>query len=207
MVNVANTLHLCKFTITAGKLQIPVNCLRVTVELHAEREWRSHGDIKARVTMWFYYWPGLNFKNSPGLCSYSKALKSHFGFSEDYCTCQRESVQSRKENSLTFCLQLSAAALNKLITQTHEMEQSDDHFPMMRTKLQFCHLKNHICFVMSFLDTASWRTRQTQTRQAEWEGSLVNPNMCSRKGLRKAPGERQQKKPTEDALNEKEDEN
>lgn len=31
--------------------------------------------------------------------------------------------------------------------------------------------------------------------------------MCTRKGVGKAPGERQQKEPTEDALNEKEDEN
>lgn len=49
MVTEANVLYLCKVPITAGRLQIPVNCLLVDVELHAEWEWRLHGDIKARV--------------------------------------------------------------------------------------------------------------------------------------------------------------
>lgn len=155
-VTEANTLHLCKRLGYNYSWQA-ASCSKLfacdSLGLHAKRKRRLHRDIKARDVKWLQYRPGCSFKtNSAGLCGYSKASKSYFCFSEDYCSCQYEPMQmcpSEQKGEFIDCWSAAkrccVQARGEHVIPTHKgNEWSDDHFPMVRMMLMLCHSKKSL---------------------------------------------------------------
>lgn len=124
-VTEANTLHLCKrlgynYSWQAASCSKWFAC--DSLGLHAKRKRRLHRDIKARDVKWLQYRPGRSFKtNSAGLCGYSKASKSYFCFSEDYCSCQYEPMQmcpSEQKGEFIDCRSAAAACKHAASTSS-----------------------------------------------------------------------------------------